>query len=700
MRAFNRVIAASVATAVASLFLVIIPSTPASAANGIHTVNAGVTTVTEGQLATVTISLNAAPFPGETIQATVSTADGTARSGNSPADYSPNSQTVTFTCDGFNCPTTKNFTVQTLDDSTREPNETIRIVLSSVVNAAKGSDGTVTINDNEGGGVPTFTISDPAPAAEGTGSDTTQTVQVSLSPASNQTVTLSYSTADDTATASAQKGTPDYVAATNTLTWAPNTTDTKSIPLTIKGDALGEPTERFFVNFSNPNNASLPDNQAVVTITNDDGAAPVVTLAPTEPKVEGNAGKSDMIITINVTPAAPQIIMVDYTTADGTAVKDDDYTETKGTVTFSQGQGSKTVAVPIVGDQLAEPDETFTFTLTRATNATLGDPASQSNTIANDDFGQITTAPGAGRVAEVRLFGPVGAVLGGFVAYPAPYNGGANVARGDFFKADGSAGPDGIDEIVAGPGPNSNSRVLIFSPDGTIRANFFPFPGFPGGVSVAAGNLDADPANGDELVVGAGPGGSPHVRVLRVHGGASFTEIGGLYAYDQRFGGGVRVAAGDLVGDLRDEVIVAPGRGGGPHVKILATSAQGAPTLAGEFFAYDTRFNGGVFLASAGKKLITGPGPGGGPHVKVFTGAGNPEGGGFFAYPANFSGGVSVGAGNLDGDLATEIVTGAGPGGGPHVKAFDLNGSSPFGGGFFAYEPAFTGGVNVTVGNG
>lgn len=712
MRVFNRLIAASVATAVIGLLFVIVPSTPASAAQGVHTMSAGVTTVTEGQLATVTISLNVAPFPGENISATVTTVDGTARSGNTPPDYTHKSQTVTFGCDGFSCPTTKSFTVQTNDDSTREPTETVNIVLSNIQGAAKGSDGAVNITDNEGGTVPTFTIVDPAPANEGN-ADNTRTVQVQLSPASNQTVTLNYATADDTATANSSKGTPDYVPqTTQTLTWPAGNTDTKSINVTVKGDTIGEPTEKFAVNFGSPNNAALPDNQAFVQLNNDDGAPPVISLAAPEPKNEGDAGTTDMIITINVAPAAQQTLTVDYATADGTAVVEDDYTETKGTLTIATGQSSKTVSVPIVGDQLAEADETFTFTLSRATNATLGDPSSQSYTIVNDDFGQITTAPGAGRVADIRTFGPAGAAIATFNAYPTPPNGqaftgGAHIARGDFLKADGTQGSDGIDEFLTGTGRVSRPLVRVLDASGAIKASQFVFDqNFQGGVSVAAGNLDGDPSNGDELVVAAGSGGGPHVRVLRLSGSPGnfvYADIsnGGFMAYDPRFGGGLRIAVGDLVGDVKDEIILAPASGGGPHVRIFGLNANGTMRVEDEFMAYDPRFTGGVWLAAAGKKLVTGAGRGGGPHVRIFSNGSTPDGGGFYAYAPEFTGGVSVAAGNLDGDLAPEIATGPGAGGGPHVRVFELDGSLPFGGGFAAYDDGrFTGGVEVAIGNG
>jgi hypothetical protein len=80
--------------------------------------------------------------------------------------------------------------------------------------------------------------------------------------------------------------------------------------------------------------------------------------------------------------------------------------------------------------------------------------------------------------------------------------------------------------------------------------------------------------------------------------------------------------------------------------------------------------------------------------VRIFTANGGAVGNGFFAYDAGFNGGIYVGCGDVDAtNPGDEIITGAGAGGGPHVKVFDRNGNML--GSFMAYDQAFNGGVRV-----
>lgn len=225
-----------------------------------------------------------------------------------------------------------------------------------------------------------------------------------------------------------------------------------------------------------------------------------------------------------------------------------------------------------------------------------------------------------------------------------------------------------------------------------------------GGLGLDNGSFDPgvsttlNEPNQIRVVVGADAGGGPHVRVLKASTG---TPVFSFFAFDAGFRGGVRVAQADVNGDGTPDIIAAAGPGGGPHVKVF----DGRDLhLLTEFFAYSSTFLGGVYVASGdvnndGKAdIITGADSGGGPHVRVISGANGRELMGFFAYAPTFVGGVRVAAGDFNNDGRADIITGAGPGGGPHVQIFSgANGSVLRS--FFAYDATATKGVFVAAGD-
>jgi hypothetical protein len=250
--------------------------------------------------------------------------------------------------------------------------------------------------------------------------------------------------------------------------------------------------------------------------------------------------------------------------------------------------------------------------------------------------------------------------------------------------------------VVAGPGSGGGGQVRVLNADtGALVRSFTPFGAdWASSISVAQGDVNGDGV--PEVIVGAGAGGAPRVIVYDLRTGA---ELMDFFAYSSDFRYGVNVAAGDIDGDGKDDVITGNGGGlgSGPHVKVF-DGVTG--TTIRSFYAYAPTFSGGVRVAAGDTNrdgqidIITGAGGGGSSHVKVFNGANNAELQSFFAYNSGLREGVFVAAADLDGDGFAEIVTGAGGGGSAHVRAFDgvtlaqrLS--------FFAFAPTARDGVSV-----
>jgi subtilisin-like proprotein convertase family protein len=313
------------------------------------------------------------------------TADGTATIAGS--DYQSKSGTVTFGA-GI---TTQQVTVLVNGDSVTESNETFVVNLSNPTNAIlANAQGTATIVNDDGGAPPaqpSISISDVT-QAEGNSGTSAFTFNVSLSQASATPITVQFATADGTATTAGS----DYQAKSGTLTFGANVT-TQQITVLVNGDLTSEANETFFVNLTNPTNATIADAQGQGSITNDDAAPPAQPTISINDVLahEGTAasGTKPFIFTVTLSAASASNVIVHYATANGTATTaDNDYTATSGNLTFTAGQTSKTITVPVIQDSKVEGDETFFVNLTSPTNATIADAQGQA-TVQNDDVAPV-----------------------------------------------------------------------------------------------------------------------------------------------------------------------------------------------------------------------------------------------------------------------------------------------------------------------
>lgn len=234
----------------------------------------------------------------------------------------------------------------------------------------------------------------------------------------------------------------------------------------------------------------------------------------------------------------------------------------------------------------------------------------------------------------------------GFFTYSAEFSGGAKIIKQDL-ENNGS-----VETVVA-----RGNLVQIFDANGFLKTQFYPYTQkYDKDVQVAVGDIDG---NGTmEIVTGTGVGGGPQIRVFDYNGTLRHP---GFFAFAKTYRGGVNVAVGDIDGDGRGEIIAGGGPKGGPHVRMFNRFGK----VIGGFFAYDPKFRGGVSvtvgdLNGDGKgEIITGPGRGGGPQVRIFDNRGRAQSPGFFAFEQSFRGGIIVSVADVNEDDKLDILVSA-----------------------------------------
>lgn len=235
---------------------------------------------------------------------------------------------------------------------------------------------------------PPLYVSD-AIVAEGNSGQTNVEFEISIPVSSNQTVSVSYYSSNQSAT-----GGVDYQSVSGRVTFPPGVTEQR-IVVPVNGDTLTEPEERFNVSLFDPLNAVLAHPNGLGIITNDDGPAVVGFTAASYTTPEW-VGSTEIMVVRSVNLSIP--FSVAYATSDnagsnncnvnnGAASSRCDYLTTVGTLHFAANETTKTILVPIIDDSYAEgiANERFSITLSDPSGATLGANSTALVVIADND---------------------------------------------------------------------------------------------------------------------------------------------------------------------------------------------------------------------------------------------------------------------------------------------------------------------------
>ena len=198
-------------------------------------------------------------------------------------------------------------------------------------------------------------------------------------------------------------------------------------------------------------------------------AAPPVTISARNAGVtETNAG-STLNFKVVLSAAATSNVSVQYATADKTAKAPADYTATSGTLTFTPGQITKTVSVPVAGDTLYELTETFFLNVSNPVGATIAD-AQGVGTIKNDDakpsvtIADVTKAEGAsGAKTKFAFTVTLSTVSGAATTVKWATADGTAVAGSDYTAASGT--------VSIPAGVTSKTFTVFLIGDATVEPN-------------------------------------------------------------------------------------------------------------------------------------------------------------------------------------------------------------------------------------
>lgn len=560
---------------------------------------------------TVTRSLNLASPTTVNI-----TTAGTATAGT---DYTGNVSTVTIPAGA----TTATITIDPTVDGTVEPDETVTLTVAAgtgyTVGAPSSATGTI-LNDD----VPTATISvSPAAVAEDGAANLVYTVTLNQ-PAFNP-IQVGY-TIGGTAT----NGT-DYATIASPVLINTGLTSA-TITVNPTADATIEPDETVTLTLAAGAGYTVGvPNAATGTILNDD--LPNLTINDVN-AAEGNAGTTNFTFTVSLSaPAGPGGVTFDIATANGTATAGSDYTATSLTSqTIPAGSSSYTFTVPVLGDVLNEPSETFFVNVTNVVNAVVVD-GQGVGTISNDDplpsitINDVAVTEGDSGTTNAVFTVSLSAASGQSIGVNYATADGTAVQPGDYTSTSGS--------LVFTPGQTTRTITVPVIGETVPEANETFFVNLSSATNaIISDNQGLGTIINDDVPVTITPASLPNAQAASPYS-QTLTASGGTgpYSYAVTAGAlpsGVTLSIGGLLSGT-------PTVSGTFNFTVTATDSSGAPGPFAGNQAYTLNVTvpaivlpakvlAGGTVAAAYSDSLTGASGGAGPYSYAVTAGALPAG--------------------------------------------------------------------------
>lgn len=369
---------------------------------------------------------------------------------------------------------------------------------------------------------------------------------------------------------------------------------------------------------------------------------------------------------------------------------------TSHTITLSGLQPDTTYhyEVSSIGTTTVTSDDATFRTLAASSPSVTLPPAPQDEVIKTS---VVVTGTKEDAAPSIKVFTVTGKLLKTFFAYSSFFGGGVNVAVGDVTG-------DGNDEIVTAPGPGGPPTIRIFDMNGkSMREDFAAFPGlFRNGINVTLVDLDGDRKK--EIAV-APMSGAPQLRIFGLRNGRFLSVVPNIFAFARTMRSGLALGTSDLDADGLQEVLVTPGAGGKPLLRVFGLRNRVLKQIMADALVGPATSRTGMSVAGAsvatGTPGIAAVSSDGSSLVRWFIR--NSQGklahaaGTFLAFHPAFRGGANIAGCDLNADGLAELIAAVAGSGNPLIRIFDAKGKMAFPE-FYAFPKSMKDGLTIACG--